>query len=1070
MNKEINSQDNNIHEEFNNKFHKFITEKYTIKDVLKDLEKNIKGAKNIRFRPVDWQGKSVVYVSGFSTEKEENVDPCLYRRVFLDCRDDRLSKIDALSGLEARKAFMDTEEERLDKDLKIKLKRDYDLNIILKKSFERLNSDKEKYKEKKKIWNTFYENIKNNFDIEKYMHEPPWKNEEKWPWRSMSKEELLKSKKDFLDQIEKTCKYYSDLEEQWENYYSGLKKIWEKYLNYYNIEIPDLICDPNSVTEEIIPEFAVPVKASDKFLGILSYYRGDNFSEDKAVNELNKLYSSILAVVCLRNRSELLKDVQKVTEAMAGESNLEKIATRIAEGIRKSFIGFKDTDVFPILHVCKWPIVKTDNLQNFLEYFKDSYQKREEPKSSFSWNDIPGNDTKRLMEFLIKKFSIDWVKTAKIEKIDDGKTIRLSYGKKYLSLSLNNEKTEVNLKIDDGRTDKFIVKIEPDKLNIYTYDDKKDHDLWEVEEELGHIPIRENGLGRKAITRWQDEAKKPKFPQAKNYFTISPDVDNPDSITGNIQALNKDIKTTGCLPLVFNQRIYGLLYLHCKKRHFFTETELEALETFGSQAAIAIENYNLVGFSYEQLYGTALLDRLANIKEDDVGIKLQKWATQIRNARAGDITKITKVAIKDLANHYKLPNTFVMGIGEREMHEVALQSIADYRDHFIHTFHVFCLGYCIIDEWKERNVNRLGINLKAWFITSIYHDFGVPLAKLEKLFEKIAGHKIKSQIDWNPILLANGKDKNGKDKTNKNINHIDKLSNIFASKSRKSNIIFSKWFYKQLLENHDHGVFGALMLFDHDWKTHKYLFSWDEIPGNDNKELIEYLTQNFCVDWVKTAKIDKVDDDRTIKVFNEKNYLSLRFNNERTKINLEIDDGRTDELVLEEEDGRLNVYIDETDVILQSALAISLHQYRRDESKTDFNIGQIKVEDFPLAFLLSFCDLAQEWGRNILLDKSEKLDYQALKNLNHKLENPVDLSIEKDKIHTDVRIKYASDQFTIIGDMTLQERLNKIADEFGSTWYLEDRKIEFCIVCLDPFDHYIKNIYPGRQNTDLAKK
>lgn len=208
-----------------------------------------------------------------------------------------------------------------------------------------------------------------------------------------------------------------------------------------------------------------------------------------------------------------------VTETMAGESDLEKIATEIAKGIRKSFIGFEKNDVFPILHVCEAPINKTDNLQDFVDNWKNSYQKRQEPKLS----------------------------------------------------------------------------------------DKENHELWETEEELGHIPIRGNGLGRKAIENWQKEVKNSKSPQAKNYFTISPDVDNPDSITGNIQALNKDIKTTGCLPLIFNQQIYGLLYLHCKEHHFFTETELEALETFGSQAAIAIKNYKLVGASYEQLYGSAFI-------------------------------------------------------------------------------------------------------------------------------------------------------------------------------------------------------------------------------------------------------------------------------------------------------------------------------------------------------------------------------------------------------------------------------------------------------------------------------
>ncbi|MCZ7385593.1 MAG: hypothetical protein O8C63_12730 [Candidatus Methanoperedens sp.] len=85
----------------------------------------------------------------------------------------------------------------------------------------------------------------------------------------------------------------------------------------------------------------------------------------------------------------------------------------------------------------------------------------------FSWDDVPGNDSGRLKEFLIQKFGTGLVKTAKIDKIDNGKTIVVSVGKNYISLRLNDEKSEVNLEIDDGRTDELIAKKENSKLNIY---------------------------------------------------------------------------------------------------------------------------------------------------------------------------------------------------------------------------------------------------------------------------------------------------------------------------------------------------------------------------------------------------------------------------------------------------------------------------------------------------------------------------------------------------------------------------------------------------------------------------
>jgi len=85
----------------------------------------------------------------------------------------------------------------------------------------------------------------------------------------------------------------------------------------------------------------------------------------------------------------------------------------------------------------------------------------------FSWDKVPGKDSEGLINFLSQKFGIDWIKTAKIEKIDDEKNIRISTGKNVLLLKLNKEKTKLNIEIDDGRTYKLIVMTECDKLVIY---------------------------------------------------------------------------------------------------------------------------------------------------------------------------------------------------------------------------------------------------------------------------------------------------------------------------------------------------------------------------------------------------------------------------------------------------------------------------------------------------------------------------------------------------------------------------------------------------------------------------
>jgi putative ATP-dependent endonuclease of OLD family len=88
----------------------------------------------------------------------------------------------------------------------------------------------------------------------------------------------------------------------------------------------------------------------------------------------------------------------------------------------------------------------------------------------------------------------------------------------------------------------------------------------------------------------------------------------------------------------------------------------------------------------------------------------------------------------------------------------------------------------------------------------------------------------------------------------------------------------------------------------------RYLFSWNEIPGSDSERLIEFLKQNFDINWVKKEHIKKSVDLKTIKVSTDKKFICIRLNDDEKIASLEIDDGRTDEFITETENGKLNIY------------------------------------------------------------------------------------------------------------------------------------------------------------------
>jgi hypothetical protein len=104
-----------------------------------------------------------------------------------------------------------------------------------------------------------------------------------------------------------------------------------------------------------------------------------------------------------------------------------------------------------------------DIMHKLLEYFIKHIKK----EYVFSWDEIPGKDNGRLIDFLARKFELSWIKNAKLDKIDIGKTIKVYTEKNSLLLMLNNKKTEVKIEIDDGRTDRLIAEMGKDKINIY---------------------------------------------------------------------------------------------------------------------------------------------------------------------------------------------------------------------------------------------------------------------------------------------------------------------------------------------------------------------------------------------------------------------------------------------------------------------------------------------------------------------------------------------------------------------------------------------------------------------------
>jgi hypothetical protein len=91
-----------------------------------------------------------------------------------------------------------------------------------------------------------------------------------------------------------------------------------------------------------------------------------------------------------------------------------------------------------------------------------------------------------------------------------------------------------------------------------------------------------------------------------------------------------------------------------------------------------------------------------------------------------------------------------------------------------------------------------------------------------------------------------------------------------------------------------------------------YLFNWDNVPGDDNEKLKEFLRDDFGIKWTENAKIRKFNDGKTIRILKDKNSAEIKINEKKEEATLNIGDGIIHYLKFKYENGKLNIYKSDT--------------------------------------------------------------------------------------------------------------------------------------------------------------
>jgi len=80
--------------------------------------------------------------------------------------------------------------------------------------------------------------------------------------------------------------------------------------------------------------------------------------------------------------------------------------------------------------------------------------------------------------------------------------------------------------------------------------------------------------------------------------------------------------------------------------------------------------------------------------------------------------------------------------------------------------------------------------------------------------------------------------------------------------------------------------FSSIYMHDNSEQKDIYLFSWENVPGNESHRLRSYLRDYHQINWVEKAQITKDDERKIIRVFTNENSIEILLYKEGAKINL----------------------------------------------------------------------------------------------------------------------------------------------------------------------------------------
>lgn len=618
------------------------------------------------------------------------------------------------------------------------------------------------------------------------------------------------------------------------------------------------------------------------------------------------------------------KEVVKVTKEEIGDCNeiisfldkCEQFETKLGEYLKQleklpGMTNNKRNGCYGFL------VSKRDEIEGEYKQIKISYR---EILNKFlhgyllNYNDVSNVDNKRLIRFLMNDPNIGWEGNAENQEIKNGETIRISDSSNdgdWVDITIKKTEKKAILKISDGRTHNLKVKEENGKLSIYLDDSNKFKENFEKITHLFRLD-------------YPVEVKCPKSGE-KRFMCEE----------GKIYSMKEALLRTFELRRARWLQMSGSLHtIHRASTHTRLSHQIGSIIA-GVNALREIDIYPRGDLSmslgeYLLMSGELHEFLMANFLHD-IGHSPLSHVLEPNPFIELDHEEITRNLIRGKKVEGDREGGTDWYVAERYL--LKMKAIRDFEHRFLENQYDSLYDVGEKENWKnEENRknyfleylkdNKEILESEVVVVNEVLENFGVDKDRVVEILSgkifcpskcgrllKIEDGKVEKCKECGAVKIESKRiyDTQFLNKLIESEIDIDRMDHV----KRDSVVCGLSLTSFRLLE-----LLGSMSVVLPDsaayteiYNQKRYVFSWDNIPEDDSERLLKYLRDAHDINWTESTTIDKSDDGKTICIFNnDENSAKIMVDEAEESATLEISDGRTHNLTVGKEDGKLNIY------------------------------------------------------------------------------------------------------------------------------------------------------------------